>query len=148
MPCVLLCIYSMSGDAPVSSAVCGASGDHYASRLPIRSRPAVKTGDWRLENIVSSFFFFSTTLWEEHSLLTCPQQSFIMVVYDIFFLSSDRIFCPKHNKKILLDNHYKTLYESVRSEYSCCRVSFLYAQVRRLTTSLCAGGSCSSNRGI
>ena len=40
-----------------------------------------------------------------------------------FMRSSVRIFCHKHDKKfVLIDNHYKSIYVLVRSEFSSCRV--------------------------
>ena len=56
--------------------------------------------------------------------------NFLMVVYENFSSCTlDRKFWPNF-KKNLIDNHYKTIYEPVRSEYSSCRVDRLSAQCR------------------
>ena len=51
------------------------------------------------------------------------ESSFIMVVYENFFQSSVRIFCPKHNLKFFSHKQpLKTTCGSVRNEFSSCRV--------------------------
>ena len=58
----------------------------------------------------------STDVWLEVS-------SFVMVVYDKIIWKFSQSFLSKARlKKFLIDNHYKTIYGSVRSECSSCMV--------------------------
>ena len=53
----------------------------------------------------------------------CSKNSFIMIAYENFFLlSSVRNFCQSMTENFLIDNHYKTIYEWIKSECSSCRV--------------------------
>ena len=47
-----------------------------------------------------------------------------IVVERFLFVSSVRILCAMDDKKILMDNHYETIYEPVGIDRSSCRVFF------------------------
>ena len=60
---------------------------------------------------------------EEHSFLTGPQNRFIRLGYENFFqVQPELSFQSTTKNNFLINNHYKTVYGSVRSECSFCRV--------------------------
>ena len=66
--------------------------------------------------------FLQTTLQEE-LISNWSVNSFIVNVYEDFFKSLVRIFCPKALlQNVLIGNHYKTIYGAVRTKYSSRRV--------------------------